>query len=103
MTTFLATTGAPFHAISPVIGIEILIRIALEIDHAMRAEVFERVSRLRVEADELIADRDVEDALVTLAVGPVADAAPRESSRRCRRRACPPRGGASTATRPWRR
>ena len=37
---------------------------------------------LRVEADQLIADRDVEDALVALAVGPVADAASRKPARR---------------------
>ena len=48
----------------------------------------------RVETDELIPDGDVEDALVALAVGPIAHAASRQPPRRsdcwsCRPWSCP--------------
>ena len=54
---------------------------------------------LRVERDEPIAGRDVDDALVALAVGPVRDAAARELPRRRPRRACPRAGCASRSAR----
>ncbi len=45
--------------------IELLIGVLLEIDDAVDAEILERLAGLGVEADELIADRDVEDPLVS--------------------------------------
>ena len=46
------------------------------------AERADRRAGLRVERDEPIAGRDVENALVALAVGPVRDAAARQLARR---------------------
>ena len=65
--------------------IDLLVVVLLQIDDAVDAEVLERHAVLRVEADELIADRHVEHALVALAVGPVADAAARQAARRAQR------------------
>ena len=62
--------------------VELLVGVLLQVDDAVDAEVLERLAGFRVEADELVADGDVEDALVALAVGPVADAAARQSARR---------------------
>lgn len=61
-------------------GIELLVRIFLQIDDAVEAEVFEWSTGLRIEPDQLIANGDVEDALVALAVGPVADPATRQAA-----------------------
>ena len=65
--------------------IDLLVVVLLQIDDAVDAEVLERHAVLRVEADQLIADRHVEDALVALAVGPVADAAAGQAPRRSQR------------------
>ena len=73
-TTFLATTGAPFHAISPLMGSSSWSASFFRSTTPRAPKSCERVAGLRVESDELIADGDVEDALVALAVGPVADA-----------------------------
>ena len=62
---------------------------ALQIDDAAGAERADRLAGLRVERDEPVAGRHVDDALVALAVGPVGHAAARELARRQRRRACP--------------
>ena len=67
--------------------IELLIGVLLQIDDAVDAEVLERHAGLRVEPDQLVADGDVEDPLVGLAVGPVADTAARQSARRALRAA----------------
>jgi hypothetical protein len=56
-------------------GIELLVGILLQVDDAAVAEVAQRMSGFGIQADELIPDRDVKDALVTLAIGPVTDAA----------------------------
>ena len=62
--------------------VERLVGVLLEVDDAVPAEVLERAAGLRVEADQLVADGDVEDPLVALAVGPVADAAARQAADR---------------------
>jgi hypothetical protein len=62
-------------------GIEILIGVLLQIDHAAVAEVGKRMPGARIEADELIADGHVEDALVASTIGPVAHATSRQAPR----------------------
>src|SRR5439155_396433 len=54
----------------------------LEIDDAVLAERLHRRTRLRVERDEAIAGCDVQNAVVTPAVGPVRQAAAGELPRR---------------------
>ena len=53
----------------------------LQIDDAARAERVDRLAGLRVERDEPVTGRHVQDALVAAAVGPVGDAAARELTR----------------------
>ena len=65
--------------------IDDLVVVFLQIDNTVGAEVLERHAVPGVEADELVTDRDVEDSLVALAVGPVADAATGKTPRRTQR------------------
>ena len=62
--------------------IEVLIRLFLQIDDAVDAEILKRTAGLRIKTHQLIPDGHVEDALVALAVGPVPDTAAREPARR---------------------
>src|SRR6185503_15342278 len=57
-------------------------RAELHVDDAVGAEAGNRDAGLRVERDQPVAGRDVDDALVALAVGPVREAAARELTRR---------------------
>src|SRR5207237_4644931 len=59
-------------------------RAFLEIDDAALAERLDHRPVLRVQRDQAIAGRDVQDALVVPAVGPVGDAAAGELARRDR-------------------
>ena len=61
--------------------IDLLIVVLLQVDDAVVAEPRDAHAGLRVQRDELIAGRDVEDALL-FAVGPVREAAARELARR---------------------
>src|SRR5439155_5951663 len=54
----------------------------LEIDDAVGAERIDHRAGVRVERDETIARRDVDDAVVAAAVGPVRESAARELPRR---------------------
>src|SRR5262249_49193689 len=54
----------------------------LEIDDAVLAEGGDRCTGLRVQFDETVSGRHVDDAFVASAVGPVRDAAARQLSRR---------------------
>ncbi len=54
----------------------------LEVDDAVLAEARNRLAGLRVERDEAVAGGDVDDAIVTLAVGPVGESAARQLARR---------------------
>ena len=54
----------------------------LHVDDAVGAEAGDRHAGLRVQRDQAVAGRDVDDAVVTLAVGPVREAAARELARR---------------------
>ena len=76
--------------------------IVLQIDDAVLAERRDAVAGLRVERDEPVAGRDVEDALV-LAVGPVRDAAAGQLARRRRRARAFALANAPTSTRRSRR
>src|SRR6185295_16221570 len=60
-------------------------RALLHVDDAVLAEAGHRHAGLRVERHEAIAGRDVDDALVAFAVGPVREAAAGELSRRVHR------------------
>src|SRR5262245_51766291 len=62
-----------------------LIVLLPEIDDAVLAEVAERLTGLRVQSDELVANAHVENALVAPSVTPVADAAARQHARRSAR------------------
>ena len=73
ITTFFATIGVECSPTSPVIEIDLLIVILLQIDDAVFAETRHRHAGLGVERDQPIAGRDVEDALF-FAVGPVGEA-----------------------------
>src|SRR6185503_19283844 len=54
----------------------------LQIDHAALAERRNRLAGFRVQLHEAVADGDVDDSLVTLAVGPVGETAARKHARR---------------------
>ena len=54
----------------------------LEVDDAVGAEAGDGLAGLRVERDQAVAGGDVDDAVVTLAVGPVGQAAARQLARR---------------------
>ena len=86
MTTSLTMAGVACRPISPVsrsIGWPVAEhRALLQIDDAVRAERADRRAVLRVERDQAVAGRDVEDAFVAAAVGPVRDAAARQLPRR---------------------
>ena len=56
-------------------GIHRLVVILFEVNDAVRAERRDRAAVLRVERDELVAGRDVDDAVVAAAVGVVREAA----------------------------
>src|SRR5207249_93086 len=58
------------------------IRALLQIDDAVLAERADHAPGLGVERDETVARRDVQDAIVAAAVGPVRDAAARQLARR---------------------
>jgi len=59
-------------------GIEYLVVVLLEIEHAVLAERAHRNAGLRIERDELISERDHENALVAFSIGPVRHAAARQ-------------------------
>ena len=59
-------------------------RAFLQVDDAALAERRDHRAVLGVERDQAVAGRDVEDAIVALAVGPVRDAAARQLARRDR-------------------
>ena len=86
MTTSLAIAGVACTA--DLAGLEIDLLAGAEddaffqVDDAVLAEAGDRRAVLRVERDQPIAGRDVEDALVAAAVGPVREAAARELTRR---------------------
>src|SRR5688572_25298267 len=61
--------------------IEALIDVLLEIDDALAAEALDAIARARIERDQLIAGRHVDDAFVVAAL-PVRKTAPRELARR---------------------
>src|ERR1041385_756319 len=65
------------------VGRDGLVDVGLEIDGPVRAEARDSRARLRVERDEAIARRDVEDSLLA-SVSPIREAAPGELSRRGR-------------------
>ena len=67
------------------VEIDCLIEVLLQIDDAVRAEAGHRLSGFRVERDEPIAGRDVENPLL-FAVGPIRQPAARELPRRGRPR-----------------
>ena len=59
-----------------------LIELCLEVDDPVPAKRWNRHAGFRVQRDEVIAGRDSENALVSLAIGPVRDASPRSLARR---------------------
>ncbi len=61
--------------------IEHLVVVLLEIEDAVLAEPAHRNAGLRVERDELIAERHHENALVAFSIGPVRHAAARQQAR----------------------
>ena len=63
--------------------IDLLIVVQLQIHHAVLAEAWDRNAGLRIQRDQPVARRDIEDAFL-LAVGPVGQAAARKLPRRCR-------------------
>ena len=79
--TSLATIGVACRPISPVIEIDRLIVVELQVDDAVLAEAGDRDAGLGVERDQLIARRHVDDARFR-AVGPVREPAARELARR---------------------
>ena len=81
MTTSFATSGVACSPTGAVVEIELLIEILLQVDDAVRSEPGDRLTGARVERDEPVAGRDVEDSLL-LAVGPIREAAARQLSRR---------------------
>ena len=60
--------------------IDLLIELLLQVDDAVPAEALDRVAGFGVKRHELVANGDVEDALL-LAVGPVREAAARQLAR----------------------
>ena len=99
MTTFLATIGVACRPISPFIGSIDLIVLQLQIHDAAGAEAGDRRPGLRVQRDQAIARRHVENALLA-AVGPVGEAAARQLPRRGgAARALPARCASTTARR----
>jgi hypothetical protein len=68
-------------------GINLLIELLLEIDDAVGAKRRDPIAGFRIERDQLIPGRHVEDSFF-LVVGPVREAAPRKLAR-CRRAALP--------------
>ena len=53
-----------------------------QVDHAVVAEGFDGPAGMGVEFDQPIAGRDIEDALIAIAVGPIGHAAARKLARR---------------------
>ena len=64
--------------------VEVLIEPELQIDDAVLAEARHGIAGLRVQRDETVARRHVEDPLVFLSVAPVREAAARQLPRRRR-------------------
>ncbi len=86
MTALPATVGVEWMPISPlsrsICWSAPLMAPGLQIDDALVAERGDRLAGLRVQRDEPVAGRVIEDPLVAAAVGPVGDAASRELARR---------------------
>ena len=79
-----------------------LIDLRLQIDDAVAAERRDRDAGLRVQRNHVVAGSDGDDALVTLAVGPVREPASGALARARRRRACLRPCATSTTSRRWR-
>ena len=89
MMVSLVIVGVACRPISPV-SLSIACRFPktdsfLEVDDPVGAERADHLAGVRVERDQPVAGGDVDDAVVTLAVGPIGDAAARELTRGDRR------------------
>ena len=62
--------------------VDLLVVVTLEVDHPVDAELRHRPTGLRVERNQTVARRHVDDAFL-LAIGPVCKATPRELAWRC--------------------
>ena len=83
ITTSFATIGVACSPTSPVIEVDLLIVILLQIDDAVHAEAGDGRPVVASSAHQPVPGRHVENSLL-LAVGPVRDAATRQLARRRR-------------------